>query len=346
MARELRALGEQPRVEAGGVAWEGDARSLMRANLWLRTASRVVVRIASFRATRFHELERSAKRIPWERFVGRDSTAEFRVTARKSKLYHSDAIAQRLAEAVRPTGTHPLLFVVRVVRDEFEISADSSGELLHVRGYRLATAKAPLRETLAAALLAGAGWTGDRALMDPFCGSGTIAIEAALIARRIAPGLQRDFAFSSWPEFDASAWARLLRDARETVRPAVPVPIHASDRDAGAIEASNANAQRAGVAGDVTWQQRPVSAIERVAGSGLVATNPPYGKRVGDAGDVRNVYAQMGNVMRRMLGGWNVAIYTPDARLAGQTRLALKQEFRTVNGGIRIGAWIGEIPRG
>lgn len=344
MAKELRALGEQPRVEDGGVAWEGDARSVMRANLWLRCASRVVVRVASFRATKFHELERAAKRIPWQRFIGRDSAAEFRVTARKSKLYHSDAIAQRLTDAARSTGRDPQLFVVRVVRDEFEISVDSSGDLLHMRGYRLATAKAPLRETLAAALLLGAGWTGDSTLMDPFCGSGTIPIEAALIARRIAPGSARDFAFSQWPEFDAGMWNRCLADAREALRSSVRARIVGSDRNAGAIEASIANAKRAGVAGDIEWRRGAVSTIERTADSGLVATNPPYGHRVGD-GDVRNAYAQFGNVARRVLGGWNVAIYTSDARLAGQTRLPLKEVFRTVNGGIRIAAWMGEIAR-
>lgn len=345
MARELRALGDQPRVEDGGVAWEGDARSLMRANLWLRTASRIVVRVASFRATKFHELERSAKRIPWGRFLGRDSAAEFRVTARKSKLYHSDAIAERLGEATRSTGTQPQQFIVRVVRDAFEISADSSGALLHMRGYRQASAKAPLRETLGAALLLGAGWTAESALVDPFCGSGTIPIEAALMARRMPPGGHREFAFARWPEFDAATWAKLVDDARAGARTGVQVPIVGSDRDAGAIEASIANAQRAGVAHDVEWHQRPVSAMERVSESGLVAANPPYGKRIGGGGDVRNVYAQMGNVMRRLLGGWNVAFYIPDSRLAGQTGLTLKQEFRTVNGGIRVGAWIGAIPR-
>ena len=345
MAKELRALGEQPQVEEGGVAWQGDARSLMRANLWLRTASRVVVRVASFRATQFHELERSAKRIPWARFVGRDSAVQLRVTARKSKLYHSDAIAQRLADAAASKGVHPQLFVVRVVHDVFEISADSSGELLHMRGYRQATAKAPLRETLAAALLLGSRWTGDNALMDPFCGSGTIPIEAALIARRVAPGLARDFAFSRWPEFDEAAWSTLVAEAREAIQPAARIPILGSDRDAGAVEASVANAARAGVAQDIEWHQRPLSAVQRARESGLVAANPPYGKRVGGGSDVRKLYAQMGNVMRRRLGGWTAAIYASDARLVGQTRLPLKQEFRTVNCGIRIGAWMGEIPR-
>ena len=345
MAQELRALGERPRVEDGGVAWQGDARSLMRANLWLRTASRVVVRIAAFRATKFHELERSAKRIDWARFLGADTAPDFRVTARKSKLYHSDAIAQRLAEAAAARGGHEQLFVVRVVRDEFEISADSSGDLLHMRGYRQAVGKAPLRETLAAALLIGAGWSGQTALLDPFCGSGTIPIEGALIARGIAPGLERGFAFMRWPEFDATIWDSLRDEARGGIQPAAAAPIHGSDRDGGAIDASTANAERAGVRGDVVWSKRAVSGLDRIADSGLVATNPPYGKRVRGGADVRNVYAQFGNVLRRTLAGWNVAFYSSDAPLALQTRLPLKQQFQTINGGLRVNAWMGELPR-
>ena len=345
MAQELRALGERPRVEDGGVWWEGDARSLMRANLWLRTASRIVVRVAAFRATEFHELERSAKRIDWSRFLGADAAPDFRVTARKSKLYHSDAIAQRLTEAAAARGGHEQLFVVRVVRDEFEISADSSGALLHMRGYRQATAKAPLRETLAAALIIGAGWSGQVALLDPFCGSGTIPIEGALIARRIAPGLGRGFAFTRWPKFDAALWDSVREEARGAIQFAATVPIHGSDRDGGAIDASLANARRAGVADDVVWSKRAVSGLDRIAESGLVATNPPYGKRVRGGADVRNVYAQFGNVLRRGLPGWKVALYTSDARLARQTRLPLKQQFQTINGGLRIDAWMGDLPR-
>ena len=318
----------------------------MRANLWLRTASRVIVRIASFRATKFHELERAAKRIEWNRFVGAGSLADFRVTARKSKLYHSDAIAQRLSDAAGGAGrgSHEQLFVARAVRDEFEISVDSSGALLHMRGYRQATAKAPLRETLAAALLLGAQWSGRTALLDPFCGSGTIPIEGAMMARNMAPGLGREFAFARWPEFDAAAWNTLRDEARAAVRAGTLAPIYGSDRDAGAIEAAMGNAERAGVADDVAWSKRSVSAIEILPGSGLVATNPPYGKRIRGGPDVRNVYAQLGNVVRRTLAGWEVAIYTTEAQLAKQTRLPLTQEFQTINGGIRIGAWMGEVP--
>jgi putative N6-adenine-specific DNA methylase len=317
----------------------------MRANLWLRTASRVLVRVASFRATKFHELERAAKRIEWKRFLRADAVPDFRVSARKSKLYHSDAIAQRLAEAAGGSvrGKHEQLFVVRVVRNAFEISADSSGELLHMRGYRQATAKAPLRETLAAALLVGADWSGQMALLDPFCGSGTIPIEGALIARKIAPGSNRPFAFMRWPHYDDTIWKTLHDEAHAGIRPGAGVLIRGSDRDGGAIEASTTNAERAGVAADVVWSKRTVSEMERIAESGLVATNPPYGKRVRGGSDVRNIYAQLGNVARRTLGGWRVAIYTSEARLANQTKLPLKQGFQTVNGGIRIGAWVGEV---
>ena len=356
MARELTALGEHPRIDDGGVSWTGDARSMMRANLWLRAASRVLVRVARFEARTFRELERHANTIDWSRFLAAGITADFRVTARKSKLYHSDGIADRLLSATRSrspagkaarpepgAGSREQLFVVRVVRDQFEISVDTSGELLHVRGYRQAVAKAPLRETLAAALLLGAGWTGDTPLVDPLCGSGTIAIEGALIARRIAPGIARAFAFQSWPRFEATSFDRERADARAGVLAQAPAPIAGSDRDAGAIESSIANAARAGVADAIDWSVRSISALAPPQGPGLIATNPPYGKRVGTAGDVRNLYAQLGKVVRRHCRGWRLALYSPSAGLTSQLALPSSELFRTSNGGIRVSAVAAEV---
>src|SRR5207302_1385915 len=227
----------------------------------------------------------------------------------KSKLYHSDAIAQRLVDAVAwGVGAHKphtanraslaQLFIVRVVHDQFTISADASGELLHMRGYRQDGGKAPLRETLAAALLLASGWTGAAPLLDPFCGSGTIPIEGALIARRLAPGLHRRFAFMEWPEFDPNGWTALLADARALALAGSPVPIHGSDRDAGAIESARAHAERAGVASDVQLSVRAVSTVESPDRPGLVATNPPYGVRVSPESDVRDLYARFGQVLR------------------------------------------------
>lgn len=323
----------------------------MRANLWLRTASRVLVRVARFKATAFYELEKRARKIEWDHFVAPGRAAEFRVTARKSKLYHSDAIAERFAKAARtktdsrqPSAVSPQLFVVRVVKDVFEVSADTSGDLLHMRGYRQAIGKAPLRETLAAALLIAAEWSGQTPLLDPFCGSGTIPIEGALIARRIAPGLRRDFAFMHWPNFDAKLWRTLVDDAEAGALARAPVPISGSDRDAGAIESSRANAERAGVAADVDFAVRPISDVEPSGSAGLVATNPPYGVRVGDASKVRNLYARLGQVLSERCRGWRVVLLSADARLTAEIGLPFQEMVRTSNGGINVTVVGAEVP--
>src|SRR6267378_3795813 len=252
-AGELKILGARGRQEIGGVAFAGDLDRLYEANLWLRTASRVVVRLGQFHASTFYELERHSKKLPWPDFLPESGAVEVRVTCRKSKLYHSDAVAERVLSAIAGAASRSIelraetyvgdddggegetrtgdgtdagqtrgptqLFIVRIVDDLCEISADSSGELLHRRGYRKEVGKAPLRETLAAAMVLASGWNGARGapLLDPMCGSGTIPIEAALLARRIAPGLQREFQFMHWPEFDRALWNEIIEKARSAV---------------------------------------------------------------------------------------------------------------------------------
>jgi putative N6-adenine-specific DNA methylase len=232
------------------------------------------------------------------------------------------------------------LVVARLSRDQLVLSVDASGALLHRRGYRQAIAKAPLRETLAAAMLIGAGWTGDDALLDPMCGSGTIPIEAALLARRIPPGLARaergELAFLRWPSLDRDAWRALLDEARGAVRPAAGVPIVAADRDAGAVEATRANAERAGVADDVIVERRALSATTAPAASGLLVSNPPYGVRVGEEDAVRDLWARLGQVARAELPGWRTALLSPHAALDRATGLPLAERFRTQNGGIPV----------
>lgn len=362
-AAELKALGIRCKPEEGGVAWEGTFETVARANLWLRTASRVIVRIAEFRATAFFELELHAKRVAWKRFVSSGSSVEFRVTCRKSKLYHSDAVAQRFADAIKrsvpgvqtadakgteddeaETTVDRQLFVVRFVRDVCTVSVDSSGALLHLRGYRQQLAKAPLRETLAAAVLLGAGWKGDTPLDDPMCGSGTIPIEAALIARRIAPGSRRSFAFVKWPENDAAKWTSMLSDAQSKELARSPVAIRGADRDAGAIVAARANAKRAGVTDDVSFDVKPISALEPAEAPGLIVCNPPYGVRVGETEGLRNLYAQLGNVARRNRPGWTLALFSADRQLEAQTRLGFEERFRTKNGGIPVHLVTATVP--
>jgi putative N6-adenine-specific DNA methylase len=351
-ATELRGLGIDAIVEDGGVSWNADLESVARANLWSRTASRILVRVAEFKAKAFFELELHAKRIRWEQFVGDETSVAFRVTCRKSKLYHSDAVAERLAQSVKrripnvefssdasaddsPASDATQLFVVRVLRDVCTISADSSGALLHFRGYRQALAKAPLRETLAAAMLLAAEWRGDIALADPMCGSGTIPIEAALIARRIAPGRSRHFAFQRWPDAKRANWSKLLDEARSAELPRSPVSIVGADRDAGAIDAARANAERAGVSGDVSFVQQPISAL-RLETTSAVIINPPYGVRVGETPDLKNLYAQIGNVLRKQPAHWVFGMLSADPNLERQTRLMLQERFRTKNGGIPV----------
>ncbi|HEX9019168.1 MAG TPA: hypothetical protein VF806_08270, partial [Anaerolineaceae bacterium] len=232
------------------------------------------------------------------------------------------------------------LIVVRVAHDHCTISVDTSGELLHRRGYRLATAKAPLRETLAAAMLLATGWDAAHPLVDPFCGSGTIAIEAALLARGIPPGALRagdpsGFAFMQWPGYDAALWQSIVQ-ARQPRLAADCPPILASDRDAGAIRMAQANAERAGVAENITFTCQAVSAITPPPGPGWLVTNPPYGLRVSASKDLRNLYAQLGNVLRAKCPGWQVGILCSDLKLLGQTGLRLDTSFSMVNGGVSV----------
>jgi putative N6-adenine-specific DNA methylase len=363
-ARELSALGIDPRAsEPGGVSFRTDAGGIGRANVELRTASRVIVRVATFHASAFHELERRADRLPWEAYVPPGRSVAFRVTSRKSKLYHQGAIAQRLGESVMlrvpgvtvsPGGLDSeergnaesgvQLFVVRLFHDECTVSADSSGEHLHHRGYRLAGAKAPLRETLAAAMLLAAGWDGTMPLIDPLCGSGTIPIEAALLARRIAPGLPRTFACEQRATFPRSILASARSAAQERILSQAPAPILGSDRDAGAIDAASENAERAGVLESIQLRKQAISALESPLGLGFVVTNPPYGIRVGRSRDLRDLYAQLGNVLRRRCSGWRVALLSARDELARQTRLPLAPAFRTSNGGLRVKLLLATIP--
>lgn len=368
-AAELRAIGTpEATAESGGVAFSATDAELFAANFHARTISRIIVRVAEFRATAFHELERLARGVAWDTIVAPKTAVRLRVTCKKSRLYHSDAVAQRVFDAIsrrvagvthvgaaKSAGGDPddddtidesdaQLFVVRFMRDVCTISADSSGALLHRRGYRLATAKAPLRETLAAALLLGAKWNGTMPLLDPMCGSGTIVIEAAMLARRIAPGTARTFACERWPAAPAKEFAAVRAVASECALTRSPVTISASDRDEGAIAASLANAERAGVSADVSFSVGALSAIESAAGPGMVVANPPYGARVGGGGELRNLYAQLGNVLRAKRPGWSLAMISADKALEAQVKLKFSEGLKFKNGGIPVRLVVAGIP--
>ncbi len=358
---ELTALGvPASAADPGAVEASLSPRDVMRANLHLRTASRIVVRLAAFKALTFADLERHAKRVALDSVVTPGRRVRFRVTCRKSRLYHSGAVAQRLMDALasqvpgvtaagaagedEEDGLGEQLFVVRLFRDQLVLSADTSGALLHRRGYRQATAKAPLRETLAAAMLLGAGWDGSMPLADPLCGSGTIPIEAALIARRMAPGRARAFAFEQWPGHDAAAWRAVRAEAAAAERPEAGVELCASDRDAGGVAATRANATRAGVIGDLAIAQQSLSALQVGHVPGLLIVNPPYGIRVGDKRPLRDLFAQLGNVARARAAGWRLAMLSADRDLERQVRLPFAETWKSTNGGIPVRLVVAEVP--
>lgn len=347
----------EPQDEAGGVEFETNLGGLYRANLHLRTANRILARMGEFYAAAFSELRKKASRLPWETALRPGQPVAVRATCRKSRLYHSDAVAERIAGAIgdrlgvetplvkrdddAPGATQ--LVVARIVNDQVTLSLDTSGALLHRRGYRLETAKAPLRETLAAGLLLAAGWEATIPLIDPFCGSGTIAIEAALLARHIAPGKGRRFAFMEWRNFDSGEWRKALAEAVAQELPAVPAPILAADRDAGAIAMAQANATRAGVLDDLSFACQAVSNLNPPPTPGWVVTNPPYGVRVSPSHDLRNLYDRFGDVLRGVCPGWQVGILCSDPILAGHTRLPFEREIRLVNGGIGVRFYVGKV---
>ncbi len=345
-------------VEPAGVSFSATLETLLHVNLWSRLSSRVIVRLAAFEARDFATLEKQAARVPWAEMVAPGTAVRLRVTCRKSRLYHSDAVAERVARGVqRVVGNVSVLtrardddegdvddrdatqlIIVRFDHDHCTISVDSSGALLHRRGWRQAVAKAPLRETLAAAMLAACEWDGTQPLVDPLCGSGTIGIEAALRARRMAPGLHRPFALERWPQVDP-AWVTRQREvASACALPSAGVPIVVSDRDAGACEAARTNALRAGVADDVEVTQCAVSDVDlaRLGQDGLVLTNPPYGLRVSEGADLRGLFARLGDVVRAGGPSWRLALLVPDKRLIAPTRLSFDSVLKTSNGGIAV----------
>jgi len=348
-----------PSADPGGVAFDGDLRALYRANLHLRTASRVLVRLGEFYAAAFSELHKKALRLPWERYLRPGQPVAVRVTCHKSKLYHSDAVAQRIFRAIadrlgqpvspqqpggEEVGNPPQLVVVRLMRDQCMVSIDSSGALLHRRGYRQATAKAPLRETLAAGILLASGWDASAPLLDPFCGSGTIPIEAALLALGISPGGKRRFAFMDWPGFDPKNWQAILSESAVPTKTDFPI-IQASDRDAGAIRMARENAARAGVAERIEFTCRAVSAIEPPEGPGWVVSNPAYGLRVSQGKDLRNLYAQFGNVLRVKCPGWQIGVLCNDPVLLGQVGVKFDTSLSLVNGGVNVKLAQGRVEK-
>ncbi len=346
-AAELVALGlGDARAVAGGVEFSGGLREIYLANLHSRVAGRILVRLADFKARDFPDLYRKASRLPWGRFLRPDAGLQIRVSCRHSRLNHSDRIAAVLGEAADralgreagPRGGAEQLVLARFEEDVCQLSIDSSGELLHRRGYRGETAQAPLRENLAAGILRLLDWDGSTPLVDPMCGSGTFLIEAAWLARRRAAGLERRFACMDWPGFRLGLWEVLTGEARRAELPATPI-LRGGERDAASFEAARRNAARAGVVDLLDLRREELTDAVAPAGSGLLLCNPPYGKRVGGEEDLRPLYRTLGRIYRERFFGWRLAFLCPDDALAAAVDLPLKRLARLRNGGIPISLW-------
>lgn len=345
-AKEASALGaSHPQVVPGGILCTGDEATLVRLNLASRIASRVLVRLASVPLA---ELRRAP--IDFRPFLADGGAFRLEIVgggSRPAELERPilEALRRQVPRARAAGRDEPAqVFVVRLADREVTVSADASGEHLHLRGYRQETGMAPLRENLAAGILALAGYDGTQPLLDPMCGSGTFLIEGALQALRRPPGGDRPFAFDGWPGLDLDVAASVRDELRRTERPAPPAPILGSDKNAGALGVARRNAQRAGVLEHLKLQRQDATAIEPPAPAGILVANPPYGKRVGEEREMADLYRRFGNRLRERFGGWTVAVLFADPRLEKALDLPSPAAHALRNGGIPCRLLVSRIP--
>ncbi len=326
VVRELRGLGYDPKpTTPGRVVFEGELGAIARANIWLRSADRVLVRVAAFKARDFGELFDGTHSAPWERWLGADAAFPVKGRSVRSVLSSAPACQKivkkaiverlRLGHGVQELPETGAMHAVEVAidHDEVTVSIDTSGVSLHKRGYRTLAGEAPLSETLAAALVMLSGWRVDRPLLDPFCGSGTIPIEAAMIALNIAPGRTRGFAADQWPQLDRSIWDAAREEAMDAQRRDVRPDILGTDIDPQAIRLAVTHAAQAGVAECVRVERRAFAELRCEREDGWIVTNPPYGERLGGRDETDELYASMPEVFNRF-PTWTIGLITPRER--------------------------------
>lgn len=324
LKKEILDLGyEISQVEDGKVTFLGDAEAICRANIFLRTTERILLKVGSFKAVTFEELFQGTKALPWEEYIPQDGRFWVKkANSIKSKLFSpSDiqsimkkAMVERMKQGygvsvIPETGAdYPVR--VSLYKDIVTVALDTTGESLHKRGYRKLTSKAPIEETLAAALIMLTPWNKDRILVDPFCGSGTFPIEAAMMAANMAPGMNRSFLSEDWKQIiPRKCWYEAMDEAQEMVDDTVSVDIQGYDLDPEVIKAARANAEMAGVAHMIHFQQRPVAELSHPKKYGFLITNPPYGERIEDKKNLPALYTQIGERFKA-LDSWSAFIIT------------------------------------
>ena len=358
---EVIALGfENIKVSEGKVEFAATLGDIPRANLWLRSADRVLLKIGEFEAVTFDELFERTKALPWEHLITEDGKFDVNGKAVKSTLGSiracqaivKKAVVERLKEKYKKEWfeeTGPEFTIqISMLKDVATLTIDTSGAGLHKRGYREAGGEAPLKETLAAALVQLSFWNADRILIDPMCGSGTILIEAAMIARNVAPGLNRSFASEKWPAIDEECWSEARLAARNAVIPEHKLQIYGYDIDEKSIAACKINAANAGVGDDIHFERKDIKDLWIDKQYGIVISNPPYGVRMSEFKDINEIYIALHKAFRKKRG-WSLYILTADEMFSNYFKRARPDRVRKLyNGKIKVDyyQYYGEKPYG
>ncbi|MGB3309640.1 MAG: THUMP domain-containing protein [Nodosilinea sp.] len=348
-ATELKNLGAQ-QVEPGfcGVAFTGDRALLYRVNLWSRLAFRVLLKLAEFPCYDADDLYRGIQAIDWRPYLPPETTFAVNATGKNRSLNHTHFNALQVKNAVvdqqrqhwgdRSTidTQHPEVRLnVHLQADTCTVSLDSSGSSLHRRGYRPAVGAAPLKESLAAALVMLTGWTGDVPLLDPLCGSGTLPLEASLMALNVAPGLFREeFGFHTWPDFDGDLWDELYQEAEASRKLELGTWVGGCDRDPAIIHQARVNAQRCDLAEQINFWTEDLADLEAPADSGYMLCNPPYGERLGADEDLGAFYKLLGNVLKQRFKGWTAYVLSGNKALSSHIGLKSAQRVAVYNGSL------------
>lgn len=333
----------------GGVGFCGGVREIYLANLWLRSANRILVRLGVLNARDFPTLYQRLLRLPWGRYIKPGGGCDVRAVSQRSRLVHTGRIVEVCQEAIKkalgptlPVARAVQMVLLRVIDDRVEVSIDSSGEHLHRRGYRQARSAAPLRENLAAAALLACGYDGSIPLVDMMTGSGTFVIEAGLIAANRPPGARRDFSFMLWPKYREQLWRQLLIEAQEGERRCGHAAIYGVDTNPRAILAARANLERADPGTGVEVNQGKLQDLVPPGNCGLLIGNPPYGARLGGSADLRPFYRDIEHLCGHVFAHWKCALLCPDSVAAQMKKLKLNPLLGFSHGGIRVFLYVKE----
>jgi len=348
-AQELERLGaKEVRPDFTGVHFVGDQATLYRVNLWARTIFRVLVPIREFYCPNADILYQEVQKISWDDYLKPHNTLAVNCTGGNQKLNHTHFTALQVKNAIvdqqrLKLGQRSSVDIenpdvginVHIHQERCILSLDSSGASLHRRGYRQAMGAAPLKETLAAALLDMADWDASLPFLDPLCGSGTLPLEAGLKALNIAPGLfRKKFGFESFPDFDEQLWQQLLTEAQNSKISELKAPILGSDRDPNVLNQARSNAERCGIAHQIKFTQTQLSQLEAPADYGVLICNPPYGERLGEPQELGTLYKTLGDIFKQRFKGWTAFILTSNKELAKKVGLKASRRIPVYNGSL------------